>query len=423
MKFDREDGFETMLAKMSDSALSPPPPPMDRRVFTGGFLWRRAVVKFERSRVVSFESSNLNKLEERNRVFYRNWMYPFERYMKVFRGYVRNHNFPEGCIAENYIVKEAIEFCSDRFLDEGATTAGIPTKSLSGLCNGCKRLSGSVMVAVPYKQLQLAHLCVLRNTEDATPYFIEHMEFLKLIYPDMKKKKKWLREKQNATFADWLKERVANEMMFPHNQVSEALRWMAGGSRDLVPTYSGYHVIGVDFSTKDQDNKRTVQNSGVHLVADAMQVASAKDNNPKTRDMDFYGVIREIWEVDYYKFRVPLFKCDWVESNKGIKVDELGFTLVKLNRLGHSNDPFVLATHVKQVFYIEDPLDTDWSVVVRCPDRDYERTLADEESDQIEVEHQPFIPTMPSVDTFDDLVGHQPSIHIRDGNEGIWIDN
>ncbi|KAL6210819.1 hypothetical protein ACLB2K_016051 [Fragaria x ananassa] len=308
------------------------------------------------------------------------WMYPFERYMKVFRGYVRNHNFPEGCIAENYIVEEAIEFCSDRFLDEGATTAGIPTKSLSGLCNGCKRLSGSVMVAVPYKQLQLAHLCVLRNTEDATPYFIEHMEFLKLIYPDMKKKKKWLREKQNATFADWLKKRVANEMMFPHNQVSEALRV-----------------------------KRLV--------------ASAKDNNPKTRDMDFYGVIREIWEVDYYKFRVPLFKCDWVESSKGIKVDELGFTLVKLNRLGHSNDPFVLATHVKQVFYIEDPLDTDWSVVVRCPDRDYEGTLADEESDQIEVEHQPFIPTMPSVDTFDDLVGHQPSIHIRDGNEGIWIDN
>lgn len=43
MKFDSEDGFETMLAKMSDSALSPPPPPMDRRVFTaefcGGGLW------------------------------------------------------------------------------------------------------------------------------------------------------------------------------------------------------------------------------------------------------------------------------------------------------------------------------------------------------------------------------------------------
>lgn len=37
------------------------------------------------------------------------------------------------------------------------------------------------------------------------------MEFLKLIYPDMKKKKKWLREKQNATFADWLKERVSCE--------------------------------------------------------------------------------------------------------------------------------------------------------------------------------------------------------------------
>ncbi|RVW78919.1 hypothetical protein CK203_052337 [Vitis vinifera] len=36
---------------------------------------------------------------------YMRWMYPFERYMKVLKGYVRNHNRPEGCIAECYIAE------------------------------------------------------------------------------------------------------------------------------------------------------------------------------------------------------------------------------------------------------------------------------------------------------------------------------
>ncbi|KAH7837023.1 hypothetical protein Vadar_008640 [Vaccinium darrowii] len=41
------------------------------------------------------------------------WMYQFERYMKVLKGYVRNRNRPEGCIAESHIAEEAVEFCSE----------------------------------------------------------------------------------------------------------------------------------------------------------------------------------------------------------------------------------------------------------------------------------------------------------------------
>ncbi|VVA40801.1 PREDICTED: transposase, partial [Prunus dulcis] len=43
-------------------------------------------------------------------VYFR-WMYPFERYMKVLKGYVQNRTRPEGCIAERYIAEEAVEFC------------------------------------------------------------------------------------------------------------------------------------------------------------------------------------------------------------------------------------------------------------------------------------------------------------------------
>ncbi|CAL9018480.1 unnamed protein product, partial [Prunus brigantina] len=44
-------------------------------------------------------------------VYFR-WMYPFERYMKVLKGYVQNRTRPEGCIAERYIAEEAVEFCT-----------------------------------------------------------------------------------------------------------------------------------------------------------------------------------------------------------------------------------------------------------------------------------------------------------------------
>ncbi|KAM5561141.1 hypothetical protein ABKV19_021978, partial [Rosa sericea] len=104
---------------------------------------------------------------------------------------------PEGCIAECYIVEEAIEFCAERMLDD-ATTAGIPESCKSTVRNATTPLSGATMISVYGKELHQAHLCVLQNTEDATPYFTQ-----------FSKNRKWLKDKQNQTFAEWLKERVS----------------------------------------------------------------------------------------------------------------------------------------------------------------------------------------------------------------------
>ena len=41
------------------------------------------------------------------------WMYPFEWYMKVLKGYVRKGNMPEGCIAQCYVADEALEYYAD----------------------------------------------------------------------------------------------------------------------------------------------------------------------------------------------------------------------------------------------------------------------------------------------------------------------
>ena len=49
------------------------------------------------------------------RPVYFRWMCPFERFMKVLKGYVQNHNYLEGCIIECYITEEAIEFCTETY--------------------------------------------------------------------------------------------------------------------------------------------------------------------------------------------------------------------------------------------------------------------------------------------------------------------
>nr|GEW56294.1 hypothetical protein [Tanacetum cinerariifolium] len=45
------------------------------------------------------------------------WMFPFERYMKKLKGYVRNKAKPEGSIAKGYVTEEALIFISHYFRD------------------------------------------------------------------------------------------------------------------------------------------------------------------------------------------------------------------------------------------------------------------------------------------------------------------
>ena len=45
------------------------------------------------------------------------WMYPFERYMKKLKGYVRNKAKPKGSIAEGYVAEKELTLSSRHFQD------------------------------------------------------------------------------------------------------------------------------------------------------------------------------------------------------------------------------------------------------------------------------------------------------------------
>ncbi|XP_063946024.1 uncharacterized protein LOC108212368 [Daucus carota subsp. sativus] len=305
------------------------------------------------------------------------WMYPFERYMKTFKGYVRNPAHPEGCIAEGYCAEEAVQCLVD--LED---TTGLHQDTKHNEDTICRPLSGATMI-----KPNIAFTCS------------EHMAHLMMRFPQHENDEHWLKNKQNDEFPKWLQKKSKSELVDDKNKVTKEIMWIAEGPNKDVPTFSGYKINGVTYSTKERDDKRQVQSSGVCVAAHTMIVQS-KGMDIQHTSHTYYGVITSIWELDYNEFRVPIFHCNWVDMNRGVKVDDLGYTLVNLQKLGYVNDPFVLGKHVKQVCYIDDPLEKMWSVVLRLPDKNYYDQSDDENEGcvEIELENELDVRMFPTVD-------------------------
>ncbi|KAL6329317.1 hypothetical protein AAG906_016209 [Vitis piasezkii] len=132
---------------------------------------------------------------------YLRWMYPFERFMKVLKGYVQNRNRPEGCIVECYIAEEAIEFCTEYLSNVDAI--GIPISANIDQKVGAP-IPGGQVVTIDSNLWLHAHHYVLENTTIVQPY-IDH----------------------------------------------------------YVSKYHGYVINGCRYHTKERDDLRATQNSGV----------------------------------------------------------------------------------------------------------------------------------------------------------------
>jgi hypothetical protein len=128
------------------------------------------------------------------------------------------------------------------------------------------------------------------------------------------------------------------------------------------------------------------QNSGV--CVDAYDV-TGQDKNM------YYSQIQEIWELDFHGFKIPLFRCNSVDAIKGVVKDKYMFISVDLNHQGYKSEPFVLAKHVAQVFYVPETTNKRFKVVI--PEKQWivrvENPVDEEEFDQFD-EIPPFITSM-----------------------------
>ncbi|GJZ69814.1 hypothetical protein Tco_0633364 [Tanacetum coccineum] len=71
---------------------------------------------------VTADDNNITGMKSHDcHIMMHRWMFPFERYMKKLKNYVRNKAKPEGSIAEGYVAEEALTFCS-RYLKDDVET-------------------------------------------------------------------------------------------------------------------------------------------------------------------------------------------------------------------------------------------------------------------------------------------------------------
>ncbi|KAM6565737.1 hypothetical protein CsatA_024865 [Cannabis sativa] len=267
------------------------------------------------------------------------WMYPFERYMKKLKNYVGNKARPEGSIAESYVADEALTFCSMYFkgvetkfnrLDRNEDEV-IP-RNLTVFQSQCRPLTRSNIMPLDRKTREKAEWFIFDNSPEIRPYLDEHLEEIKLQYPDgdhniLHKK----------IFQRWFHKKIYDLHKLGSLENGEELLALACGSDHLVTYYEGVLVNGVRYMVAERDKKRTTQNSGVSVAG--------------TEGFNYYGTLEDVMMFTFCGvYSVTLFRCKWFNTNPQRKKTIIENNIISINVSGewYKDDPFILATQAKQ---------------------------------------------------------------------------
>nr|GEY34580.1 hypothetical protein [Tanacetum cinerariifolium] len=220
---------------------------------------------------------------------YPRWMYPFKRYMKKLKNYVRNKAKPKGSITEGYVAKEALTFSFYYFQD-------VTIKF--------NRLDHNVDCPPPTCQFQVFKL-LGKSIGLRSVIRFDHQE-LKKVLCDL--------------FA------------------------LACGPSHTSISVNSCVVNDVRFLMHSRDEHHTTQNCDICL--------------PDSNEEMYYGQLEQILKFSYLSFKTVLFRVKWFDtSNKG-RIQNFvirnNIIQIKANGKSFKNDQYVLATQVKQCFYLED---------------------------------------------------------------------
>nr|GFC61290.1 hypothetical protein [Tanacetum cinerariifolium] len=106
------------------------------------------------------------------------WMYPFKRYIKKLKNYVRNKDKPEGSIAEGYVAEEALTFGSHYFWDvtmkfnrlDRNVDCPSPMCQLQVFKSLCKSISLRSVIRIDHQELKKVIWYVLHNSPEIDTY-------------------------------------------------------------------------------------------------------------------------------------------------------------------------------------------------------------------------------------------------------------
>ncbi|XP_026383510.1 uncharacterized protein LOC113279011 [Papaver somniferum] len=202
--------------------------------------------------------------------------------------------------------------------------------------------------------------------------FRMHMDELKSFVGRSVTNEDQLISMQSETFADWFKKKVYMQME-QGMSLSNTVEWLSKGLLENCVSYKGLLINWSRFLTKDV--QRVTQNNGVSIESKTLVAGRSETTG-------FYGVLEEILVLDYITLQVPIFKCDWAHTYFGVKVEK-GFTLVNLKQHKNQfrNDPFILASQARQVFYSRESDISNWYVMIKPPPRGFHELEVYNEND------------------------------------------
>ncbi|XP_025647406.1 uncharacterized protein [Arachis hypogaea] len=302
------------------------------------------------------------------------WMYPIERYLCRLKQFVRNRSQPEGSIVEGYLSEEILVFCS-RYLDNVDSRINRPMCVDDRPCEPNQCESASMFPGVG-KAVGAASFYALTPTEKFQAHrhvLVISLAVEKFIDDFRAIKKRQLRSRTRSQshidsvvhreFFEWFK----REVPLGSIRHSSELQWLACGPNVQASRFTAYNVNGFRFRTLSREEGLKTQNSGVHVTSDTRSYASKRDSNIAVGGVSYYGKLVDIIELNYSgQFTIVLFRCIWVNTTpgRGIKQDVLGHTLVNFSNPIHVGDreddePYILASEARLVYYVEDEVDKD----------------------------------------------------------------
>nr|GEZ99097.1 hypothetical protein [Tanacetum cinerariifolium] len=127
------------------------------------------------------------------------------------------------------------------------------------------------------------------------------------------------------------------------NESSELFALACGPSQTPISVNSCV-VNGVRFVVHSRDERRTTQNSGIC--------------SPGLDEEMYFGQLEQILEFSYLSFKTVLFRVKWFDTGNKGRIQNFvirnNITQIKANGEAFKNDQYILATQVKQCFYLED---------------------------------------------------------------------
>ncbi|XP_071714012.1 uncharacterized protein [Rutidosis leptorrhynchoides] len=226
-------------------------------------------------------------------------------------------------------------------------------------------------------------------------------EHLSILWRENKKERQHLIQRMHSNkFEKWFGKHVRKLHKQGVDGISEDLRHLANGPSEYT------------------EKKRKMQNSGVMLEATTNSFSSVRDKNPIVGVVTYYGVLKEIIELQYgADKKVVLFRCDWISNGSSQKEDKNGFTMLNFCRLKEDKEPFILASQAQQVFYVKDCVHKGWKVVIKTKPRDSYEMNALTYLDDVETHLQSETGIGPQID-------ENMNIElVREDIDGIVVDN